>query len=86
MGNAPTCARHRGRHPSEKGWYSEAAILMAEGLTLRKALRKLGITNLSEADIKNTYRRVRFRRLLREARGERDAEFEREFSMIVPVG
>jgi hypothetical protein len=50
----------RGRPPKEPPWLQEAAKMVAEGLTQRKALRRLGV-ELTTPERKNIYRWRRFR-------------------------
>ena len=58
--------RRRGRPEYAPPWLEEAARLMANGLTLRKALWRLGI-HLSEKERKNIYRWKLFRQYHEEA-------------------
>ena len=57
----------RGRLPIDPPWYVQAAEMVANGLSLRRALWRLGI-QLTERELQNVYRHVRFRTYLEEAR------------------
>ena len=57
----------RGRRPIDPPWYLQAATLVANGMPLRQALGRLGI-QLTERELQNVYRHVRFRRYLDEGR------------------
>jgi hypothetical protein len=59
----------RGRPPKEPPWLAWAAELYAQGYTLRKALRKLGVV-LSWPERRNIYRLKRFRELVEAYRRE----------------
>ncbi len=60
----PRRRRKRGRPAKNDYWILLAAQYVAEGLTLRKALMRLGM-NLRLAERKNIYRLKRFREALR---------------------
>lgn len=60
----------RGRRPLDPPWYADAATLVANGTPLRQALGRLGI-QLSERELQNVYRHVRFRQYLDEERVNR---------------
>src|SRR5712692_9417235 len=47
--------RRRGRPPKDQLWMYEAAELFAQGLTLRRAARRVGVS-LSESELRNVYR------------------------------
>jgi hypothetical protein len=60
----------RGRRPIDPPWYLQAATLVANGTPLRQALGQLGI-QLTERELQNVYRHVRFRQYLDEGRVNR---------------
>lgn len=60
----------RGRRPIDPPWYLQAATLVANGTPLRQALGQLGI-QLTERELQNVYRHVRFRHYLDEGRVNR---------------
>lgn len=60
--------RRRGRPPKEPSWLRTVAEAVGRGIPLRRALWREGIYGLSEAEIRNIYRWVKFRRYMEEAR------------------
>ncbi len=62
--------RKRGRPPTEPDWLKQIATLVAEGTPLRKAFWRLGMYGVTERQLKNVYRWVRFRQYYEEARLE----------------
>ena len=69
--------RKRGRPPKSPPWLREAAQLVGRGISLRKALWRLGV-QFTEAELRGTYRLVNFRRWMDEAR----IEYYREFGNV----
>ena len=65
----PKPKRSRGRPPKTTPWLAWAAELYAEGYSLRRALKKLGLS-LTVAERKGIYRLKRFRQLVAEHRGK----------------
>jgi len=60
---APKPKRGRGRPPKEPPWLAWTIDLVAQGLTLRRALRRLDIS-LSEPELKGVYRLKLYRKRL----------------------
>ncbi len=67
MSEANNIINRRGRRPIDPAWYLQAATLVANGTPLRQALGRLGI-QLTERELQNVYRHVRFRQYLDEGR------------------
>ncbi len=70
MSDGNNLTHRRGRRPIDPPWYADAATLVANGTPLRQALGRLGI-QLSERELQNVYRHVRFQRYLEEGRVNR---------------
>jgi hypothetical protein len=60
--------RRHGRPPKEPSWLKSVAHAVGRGISLRRALWREGVYGLSEAEIRNIYRWVKFRRYMEEAR------------------
>jgi hypothetical protein len=60
--------RKRGRPRIVAGWFDEVAAAMADGTSLRTALKRIGIS-LDKSQIRALYRNKEFRRMYRECRG-----------------
>src|SRR5262249_15295531 len=60
--------RRRGRPSKEPIWLKAVAGAVGRGTSLRRALWREGVYGLTEAEIRNIYRWVRFRRYMEEAR------------------
>lgn len=67
---APKPKRGRGRPPKNESWLYEVAELHAQGYTLRRALKKAGVTWLSDTERRGIYRLKRFRQLVQHCRRE----------------
>lgn len=62
--------RPRGRPQKNPLWLQEVANSYAQGLPLGRALRKAGVTDLSESQRKGIYRWKRFRQLVESHGGQ----------------
>jgi hypothetical protein len=60
--------KRRGRPPKEPSWLKSVAEAVGRGASLRRALWRERIYGLSESEIRNIYRWVKFRRYMEEAR------------------
>jgi len=72
--------RRRGRPRIIAKWFERVARAMADGTSLRIALRRCDVTNLDRKQIRALYRNEEFRRMYQEARRKygRDYYFKRQ--------
>jgi len=69
--------RKRGRPPSEPIWLRTVAEAVGRGISLRRALWREGVYGLTENQMRNIYRWVKFNRYLDEARLEHFRQYGR---------
>ena len=73
---APTpTKRRRGRPAKEPSWLKSVAEAVGRGTSLRRALWRERVYGLSESEIRNIYRWVKFRKMMEEARLEYFREY-----------
>jgi len=63
-------ARKRGRPPKNPLWLADLADSYAQGIPMLRALRKMGMGDLTKAERKNIYRWKRFRQLVESYHGK----------------